>query len=100
MYEAIFLFSMPMTNTISFFQWSGLQPMLFVSFQDIDSIDERIPLSLQDFLLTFTDVIATVIIISVASPWFLIIIIPLSIFYFMIQVELSYTHHTVMKVYI
>ena len=46
------------------------------------------------FLRIFFQLVATVIIISIASPWFILVIIPLIIFYGFIQVILTCMYRT------
>ena len=58
----------------------------FYFSQDIYTIDEIIPFSLRGFIMTFLSVVSTIIVIAIASPWFLGVIVPLLVFYTIIQV--------------
>ena len=73
-------------NRFSKASYLELQVHLNSILQDIYTIDELIPRSMSSFLMTFFNVFATLIVISIASPWFLIAILPLVVFYGFVQV--------------
>uniref|UniRef100_A0A8C0IE93 Uncharacterized protein n=1 Tax=Bubo bubo TaxID=30461 RepID=A0A8C0IE93_BUBBB len=50
--------------------------------KDIFTIDETIPMSFRSWLSCFMAIISTLLMISLATPFFALIIIPLSIFYY------------------
>ena len=50
-------------------------------------IDDVIPRSLRSFLFTLFSVISTIIVIMIATPTFGVVIIPLGIFYLLVQVS-------------
>ncbi|XP_074089273.1 ATP-binding cassette sub-family C member 2 [Macrotis lagotis] len=52
---------------------------------DISTVDDIIPASFRSWILCFLSIISTLIMISVATPVFIIIIIPLTIIYIFIQ---------------
>lgn len=54
--------------------------------KDIYTIDETIPRSVRAFIGTFFSVISTIFVISFATPLFMIVILPLLVFYLLIQV--------------
>ena len=55
--------------------------------KDIYTIDEIIPRSTSLFLETFFAVLSTIFVISFATPLFMVVILPLTIFYLLIQVR-------------
>ncbi|XP_020852474.1 ATP-binding cassette sub-family C member 2 isoform X1 [Phascolarctos cinereus] len=52
---------------------------------DVSTMDETIPMSLRSWMLCFLGIISTLIMISVATPIFIAIIIPLAIVYICVQ---------------
>ncbi|NXF32663.1 MRP2 protein, partial [Nyctibius bracteatus] len=52
--------------------------------KDIFTIDETIPMSFRSWLSCFMAIISTLLMISLATPFFVLIIIPLSIFYYFV----------------
>ncbi|XP_030058790.1 ATP-binding cassette sub-family C member 2 [Microcaecilia unicolor] len=53
--------------------------------KDIITIDETIPVSFRSWLGCFLNVISTLVMISVATPIFVVIIVPLAILYYFVQ---------------
>ncbi|XP_053927351.1 ATP-binding cassette sub-family C member 2 [Cuculus canorus] len=52
--------------------------------KDIFTIDETIPMSFRSWLSCFMGIISTLIMISLATPFFALVIIPLGIFYYFV----------------
>ncbi|KFV53613.1 Canalicular multispecific organic anion transporter 1, partial [Gavia stellata] len=52
--------------------------------KDIFTIDETIPMSFRSWLSCFMAIISTLLMISLATPFFTLVIIPLSIFYYFV----------------
>ncbi|XP_051473900.1 ATP-binding cassette sub-family C member 2 isoform X2 [Apus apus] len=52
--------------------------------KDIFTIDETIPMSFRSWLNCFMALISTLLMISLATPFFVLVIIPLSIFYYFV----------------
>ncbi|NWX40221.1 MRP2 protein, partial [Steatornis caripensis] len=52
--------------------------------KDIFTIDETIPMSFRTWLSCFMAIISTLLMISLATPFFTLVIIPLSIFYYFV----------------
>lgn len=50
-------------------------------------MDEAIPMSLRSWVLCLLGVIGTIVVICVATPFFAIMIIPLAVLYFFVQVS-------------
>ena len=55
--------------------------------KDIDTVDGVVPNNIKAFIWDFLTILATLIIISISTPWFLIIVIPLGIVYVVVQVS-------------
>uniref|UniRef100_A0A452GXC4 ATP binding cassette subfamily C member 2 n=1 Tax=Gopherus agassizii TaxID=38772 RepID=A0A452GXC4_9SAUR len=54
----------------------------FAKVRDIFTVDETIPMSFRSWLTCFLGIISTLLMICLATPYFALIIIPLSILYF------------------
>ena len=70
---------------MSFFDKTPIGRIMNRFSKDIYFIDETIPRSIRSFLGTFFSVLMTIIIISYATPLFLIVVIPMIIFYMFVQ---------------
>ena len=75
-------------SPMSFFDTTPLGRILNRFSKDTYIIDEVIPRSLRSFIFTFLTVMATLIVIIITTPLFAIIIVPLFIFYGVVQVSL------------
>jgi ABC-type multidrug transport system fused ATPase/permease subunit len=73
-------------SPMSFFDTTPLGRVLNRFSKDIYVIDELIPRVLSSFLGTLFAVISTLLVIIIVTPTFTIIILPLGIFYLLIQV--------------
>ncbi|XP_064405659.1 multidrug resistance-associated protein 1-like [Halichondria panicea] len=72
-------------SPMSFFDTTPLGRILNRFSKDIYMIDDVIPRSLRSFLFTLFSVISTIIVIMIATPTFGVVIIPLGIFYLLVQ---------------
>ena len=72
---------------MSFFDTTPSGRILNRFSKDIYTIDELIPRSVNFFVGTSFTVISTIFVISFATPWFMVVIIPLAILYFLVQVR-------------
>jgi ATP-binding cassette subfamily C (CFTR/MRP) protein 3 len=70
---------------MSFFDTTPMGRVLNRFSKDIYVVDETIPRSFRSFISTFLSVVSTIIVIVVATPYFLAVIVPLLIVYFIIQ---------------
>ncbi|KAM4591513.1 ATP-binding cassette sub-family C member 2 [Odontesthes bonariensis] len=52
--------------------------------KDIFSVDEAIPMSLRSWIMCLLGVLSTLVVICLATPFFIVIIIPLAIIYFFV----------------
>ena len=74
-------------SPMSFFDTTPLGRILNRFSKDIYMIDEVIPRSLRTFLFTFFSVISTLVVVLIATPTFGVVIVPLVIFYILVQVS-------------
>ena len=74
-----------MRSPMSFFETTPLGRVLNRFSKDIYVIDETIPRSLRSFIFVFLSVVSTLIVIIVATPYFLIVIVPLLALYLVVQ---------------
>ena len=79
-----------MHSPMSFFETTPLGRIVNRFSKDISTIDDKVPMSLSTFLRTFCTVLGTIIAISFATPIFLVVIVPLGLFYLFIQVIKEY----------
>ena len=81
-----------MHSPMSFFETTPLGRIVNRFSKDISTIDDKVPLSLSSFLRTFCTVLGTIVAISFATPIFLVVIVPLGLFYLFIQVIKEYVY--------
>ncbi len=74
-------------SPMSFFDTTPTGRILNRFSKDIYMIDEVIPRSLQGFLFTLFSVMSIIIVIMIATPIFGVVIIPLGLFYVLVQVR-------------
>jgi len=72
---------------MSFFDTTPSGRILNRFSKDIYTIDELIPRSMNFFVSTAFTVLNTIFVISFATPFFMIVILPLAILYFLVQVR-------------
>jgi ABC-type multidrug transport system fused ATPase/permease subunit len=72
-------------SPMSFFDTTPMGRVLNRFSKDIYVVDETIPRSLRSFISTLLNVLSTIIVIIVATPYFTAVIVPLLIVYFIIQ---------------
>ncbi len=77
-------------SPMSFFDTTPTGRILNRFSKDIYMIDEVIPRSLQAFMFTLFSVISTIIVIMIATPLFGVVIVPLGLFYILVQVSCIY----------
>ena len=72
---------------MSFFDTTPSGRILNRFSKDIYTIDEIVPRSVSMFLGTFFAVLSTIFVISFATPLFMVVILPLAVFYILVQVR-------------
>ena len=75
-----------MRSPMSFFDTTPLGRILNRFSKDVYTIDETIPRSLRLFIITISSVISTIIVILIATPIFVVVIVPLGFLYAFVQV--------------
>lgn len=61
--------------------------VLFYMLQDIFTVDETIPTSFRSWLSCLMAIISTLVVICLATPFFAVVIVPLSVFYYFVLVS-------------
>lgn len=74
-----------MRSPMSFFDTTPTGRILNRFSKDIDIIDTAIPATIRDWMSCFLQVIAAIVMIGLATPLFLVVIIPVAVAYYFIQ---------------
>lgn len=53
--------------------------------KDVDTVDLNIPMTIRSTMATMANVIGTLIVVSIASPFFLVALVPLGVCYHFVQ---------------
>ena len=72
-------------SPMSFFDTTPLGRIVNRFAKDMYTVDETIPTTSSQFLMTALEVLAIIIAISISTPIFLAAVVPLGVFYFYIQ---------------
>ena len=72
---------------MSFFDTTPLGRILNRFSRDLDVIDSNVPVFLRGWLFNIAPLLSTIIIITYSSPIFLVILFPLGILYYLVQVR-------------
>ena len=73
-------------SPMSFFDTTPLGRIMNRFSKDIYNIDEVIPISIDDFLASFFMVVSVILVVTISTPIFVVVILPLGIFYWFVQV--------------
>ena len=76
-------------SPMSFFDTTPLGRILNRFSKDINIVDETLPPSFSAFLSCFYGIVVTLIAIIIATPTFLIVVVPVAIFYVLVQVLIA-----------
>ncbi|PRD31029.1 UNVERIFIED_CONTAM: Canalicular multispecific organic anion transporter 1 [Trichonephila clavipes] len=72
-------------SPMSFFDTTPLGRVVNRFAKDVDTVDVTIPLTLRSWLSCLLQVISTIIVITIQTPIFLVVVLPISIIYYFIQ---------------
>ena len=74
-------------SPMSFFDTTPVGRILNRFSKDMYTIDEVIPQSVDDFILCLLEVVDVIIVVAIVTPIFTVVILPLGILYWLIQVS-------------
>ena len=74
-------------SPMSFFDTTPLGRILNRFSKDVDTVDADLRMYIQNWMSTVSPVIATIIIIIYSTPIFIVVVIPLGILFFILQVH-------------
>ncbi|CAG7725610.1 unnamed protein product, partial [Allacma fusca] len=72
-------------SPMSFFDTTPLGRIVNRFSKDVDVADNTFPLNLRSWLTCMFQVVSTFIIISIGTPWFLVVILPVAVIYYVVQ---------------
>lgn len=72
-------------SPMSFFDTTPLGRIVNRFAKDVDTVDVTIPLTLRSWLSCLLQVISTIIVITIQTPIFLVVVLPISVIYYFIQ---------------
>lgn len=76
-------------SPMSFFDTTPLGRIMNRFSKDIYNIDEVIPSSIDEFLASFLMVVSVILVVTISTPIFVVVILPLGAFYWFVQVCVS-----------
>ncbi|XP_042906948.1 multidrug resistance-associated protein 1 isoform X2 [Parasteatoda tepidariorum] len=72
-------------SPMSFFDTTPLGRIVNRFGKDVDTVDVTIPQTIRSWLVCFLQVLSTIVVISMQTPWFLLVTLPILIIYYLIQ---------------
>jgi len=75
---------------MSFFDSTPIGRIINRFSKDIDVVDNQLPRTLHQWIVCALSILETVVVISCSTPMFLVVVLPMSVFYYLVQV-----HHPV-----
>jgi ATP-binding cassette subfamily C (CFTR/MRP) protein 1 len=76
-------------STMHFFESTPIGRIINRFSKDMYSIEFILPISSKDFFYCIFDVLTTIVIISISTPFFVTVIVPLMVLYMVVQVSLN-----------
>jgi ABC-type multidrug transport system fused ATPase/permease subunit len=83
------MFANLMRSPMQFFDSTPMGRITNRFSKDIDMIDMVIPTTVTLFLMTFLTSLSSLIVISISTPIFMAVLLPLGVIYFLVQVRSS-----------
>ena len=74
---------------MSFFDSTPIGRIINRFSKDIDVVDSQLPRSLHSWVVCALSVMGTIAVICYSTPMFLVVILPMSIIYYLVQVQLA-----------
>jgi len=74
-------------STMQFFESTPIGRILNRFSKDMNAVEFQLPISFKEFTYSVLDVLNNAIMISYSTPWFLAVLVPLTVFYILIQVK-------------
>ena len=72
---------------MSFFDSTPIGRIINRFSKDIDVVDRQLPRTLHSWIVCSLSILGTVIVISYSTPMFLVVVLPMSVFYYLVQVH-------------
>lgn len=90
------LLSHIMKSPMTFFDTTPLGRLINRFSKDIDTLDDQLRMQIQFWMMQFSPIVATIVVVTYSTPIFIVVVIPLLILFVIIQVgcdQLANSHH-------
>ena len=74
-------------SSMQFFESVPIGRLINRFSKDMNSIELLVPMSIKDVLFCLSDAISTVVVIAISTPFSLVVLAPISLLYFILQVR-------------